>query len=68
MTAQDRDTATEAMSLATRALMADRDRFSLLHGDYRLDNLLLDPDRTRVTASPAPACFQTNGRWPTTTW
>jgi hypothetical protein len=29
--------------------MADRQRFSLLHGDYRLDNLLFDPDRTSVT-------------------
>ena len=30
-------------------LLADRDRFSLMHGDYRLDNMLFDPDRTRVT-------------------
>ena len=49
MTAEDRETATEAMSMATRWLMADRHRFSLLHGDYRLDNMLFDPDRTRVT-------------------
>ena len=49
MTAKDRDTATEAMSMATRWLMADRHRFSLMHGDYRLDNMLFDPDRTRVT-------------------
>lgn len=49
MTADDRETATEAMSMATRWLMADRHRFSLMHGDYRLDNMLFDPDRTRVT-------------------
>ena len=49
MTAEDRETATEAMSMATPWLMADRHRFSLLHGDYRLDNMLFDPDRTRVT-------------------
>ena len=49
MTAEDRETATEAMSLVTPWLLADRDRFSLMHGDYRLDNMLFDPDRTRVT-------------------
>ena len=37
------------MSLVTPWLMADRDRFALMHGDYRLDNMLFDPDRTRVT-------------------
>jgi hypothetical protein len=49
MTAEDRDTMTEAMSMVTPWLMADRDRFALMHGDYRLDNLLFDPDCTRVT-------------------
>lgn len=49
MTAENRDTATEAMSLVTPWLRADRQRFSLMHGDYRLDNMLFDPDRTRVT-------------------
>jgi hypothetical protein len=49
MTPEDRDTMTEAMSMVTPWLMADRDRFALMHGDYRLDNLLFDPDRTRVT-------------------
>jgi hypothetical protein len=49
MTAEDRETATEAMSMATPWLMADRQRFSLMHGDYRLDNMLFDPDRTKVT-------------------
>ena len=37
------------MSLVTPWLLADRDRFSLMHGDYRLDNLLFDPDRTAIT-------------------
>jgi Phosphotransferase enzyme family len=49
MTAEDRETTTDAMSIVTPWLLADRDRFSLMHGDYRLDNMLFDPDRTRVT-------------------
>jgi aminoglycoside/choline kinase family phosphotransferase len=35
--------------LVTPWLLAEPDRFSLMHGDYRLDNLLFDPDRTRIT-------------------
>lgn len=46
---EDRETATAAMSLVTPWLMAQPDRYSLMHGDYRLDNLLFDPARTRVT-------------------
>jgi hypothetical protein len=49
MTAQDRDTATESMSMVTPWLMAEPARFALMHGDYRLDNMLFDPDRSRVT-------------------
>jgi hypothetical protein len=49
MYADDRDTVTEAMSMVTPWLLADRHRFSLMHGDYRLDNMLFDPDRTTVT-------------------
>lgn len=49
MTAEDRETVTESMSLVTPWLRADRNRFSLMHGDYRLDNMLFDPDRTHVT-------------------
>jgi hypothetical protein len=49
MTAEDRDTTTRAMAMVTPWLRAYRDRFSLMHGDYRLDNMLFDPDRTRVT-------------------
>lgn len=45
----DRETATAAMSLVTPWLLAERDRYSLMHGDYRLDNLLYDPDTTRVS-------------------
>jgi aminoglycoside/choline kinase family phosphotransferase len=49
MTAQDHQTATQSMALVTPWLLAEPGRFSLMHGDYRLDNLLFDPDRTRVT-------------------
>ncbi|MGB0969529.1 MAG: phosphotransferase family protein [Mycobacterium sp.] len=46
---EDRDTLVTAMSLVAPWLTAEPDRFSLMHGDYRLDNLLFDPDCTRVT-------------------
>lgn len=49
MTVEDRETVTEAMSMVTRWLRVDRHRFALMHGDYRLDNMLFDPDRTHVT-------------------
>ncbi len=46
---EDRDTLLTSMGLVTPWLLAEPERFSLMHGDYRLDNLLYDPDRTRVT-------------------
>jgi len=49
MSAQDRETFTATMGLVTPWLLAERDRFSLMHGDFRLDNMLFDPDRTRVS-------------------
>ncbi|OBI47676.1 phosphotransferase family protein [Mycobacterium sp. E796] len=49
MSAEDRDTFTAAMGLVAPWLLAEYDRFALLHGDYRLDNMLFDPDRTRVS-------------------
>ena len=44
----DRETATAAMSVVTPWLLGEHDRYSLMHGDYRLDNLLFDPENTRV--------------------
>lgn len=49
MRSEDRDTMTAAMSVVTPWLLTDPDRFAVLHGDYRLDNMLFDPDRTRIT-------------------
>ncbi|TRW78988.1 aminoglycoside phosphotransferase family protein [Mycolicibacterium sp. 018/SC-01/001] len=45
----DRETLLTSMSLVTPWLQAEPGRYSLLHGDYRLDNLLFDPQRTHVT-------------------
>jgi aminoglycoside phosphotransferase (APT) family kinase protein len=49
VSAQDRETLTESMGLVTPWLLAQVKRFALMHGDYRLDNMLFDPDRTRIT-------------------
>ncbi|MEE3065061.1 MAG: phosphotransferase [Actinomycetota bacterium] len=49
MSAEDRETFTATMGLVTPWLSAERDRFALLHGDYRLDNLLFDPAHTWVS-------------------
>jgi hypothetical protein len=49
MSAADRETFTTAMGLVAPWLLAEQDRFALLHGDYRLDNMLFYPDASRVT-------------------
>lgn len=49
MTAEDRETFAATMNLVAPWLLAEHDRFALLHGDYRLDNMLFDPERTRIS-------------------
>lgn len=49
MSAADTATVLESAALIGDWLLSAPDRFSLLHGDYRADNLLFDPERTRVT-------------------
>lgn len=49
MSTDDQQTLRAAMGLVTPWLLAEAKRFALMHGDYRLDNMLFDPDRTRVT-------------------
>lgn len=49
MTAEDRETLSAAMSLVTPWLLTEPKRFALMHGDYRLDNMLFNPDRTTIT-------------------
>lgn len=49
MSAEDRETFSAAMGLVAPWLMTEWDRFALLHGDYRLDNLLFDPGQSWVS-------------------
>ncbi|MGB8402671.1 MAG: aminoglycoside phosphotransferase family protein [Mycobacterium sp.] len=46
---QDRSTLIESAHLVEQWLGINPDRFCLLHGDYRLDNLLFHPERAAVT-------------------
>ena len=55
----DRETLREAMALVTPWALARPDRFALIHGDYRLDNMLFAPGGDRVTVVD----WQTLGVW-----
>ena len=46
---EDQETLVAAMSAVTPWLMVEPKRYALMHGDYRLDNMLFDPGRTRIT-------------------
>jgi hypothetical protein len=49
ITAADRRTLCEAAALVSAWILLEPQRFSILHGDYRIDNLLFDPERSKVT-------------------
>jgi aminoglycoside phosphotransferase (APT) family kinase protein len=46
---EDRGTLVEASELIAGWLLLEADRFALLHGDYRIDNMLFDPAGTPIT-------------------
>ena len=48
LTDVDAETLVASMGLVTPWLLQAPDRYALLHGDYRLDNLLFDGDRVTV--------------------
>ena len=49
ISAEDQETLVASMASVTAWLRAEPKRYALMHGDYRLDNMLFDPDRTRIT-------------------
>ncbi|NKZ11380.1 aminoglycoside phosphotransferase family protein [Mycolicibacterium septicum DSM 44393] len=49
MAAEDQATFTEAAALTESWLLLEPERFSILHGDYRIDNLLFAPDDSAIS-------------------
>jgi hypothetical protein len=50
LSAQDQQTLMEAAKAIAPWSAMKRERFTLVHGDYRLDNLMFDPDGASVSA------------------
>ncbi|HXO52939.1 MAG TPA: phosphotransferase, partial [Mycobacterium sp.] len=49
LVSEDQETLVDVADLIEAWLLLEADRFSLLHGDYRIDNMLFDPAGATIT-------------------